>query len=346
MNRFGQALLIAFTYIGTIVGAGFASGQEILQFFTIYGRQATLTILLASLLFVWLGTKIMLIAREINAASYEDLNVHLFGPAAGRRISIAMLLLLLAVSSVMLAGAGAVFREHLGLSMQSGLIVTALLAYTVIAAGMNGIRAVNSVVVPVMLLFTVTIFVFTLQLPTSGQFLRIPGDTPLWRVWLSPFMYTAFNLVLAQAVLVPLGAAAPDAGTIRFGGLFGGIGITFLLLAGHISLAAQMPGIQQFEIPTGQIIAPLGQRVQLLFLFVVYAEIFTTLIADVYGLSLQLQQHTGLKRNTVAAIALLLCLAIGQIGFKTLLSTLYPLLGLVSLAWLAKIAMKQRSRPD
>lgn len=346
MQRIGKALAIAFTYIGTIVGAGFATGQEILQFFTLYGRQAALTILLASGLFIWLGTKIMLVAREIGAVSYEDMNIHLFGETTGRRISAAMLVLLLAVSSVMLAGAGAVFREHLGLSFQSGVLLTALLGYAVIAAGMKGIQAVNAIVVPVMLLFTVIIFLVTLQLPTSGQFLLIPGDAPSWRVWLSPFLYTAFNLALAQAVLVPLGASAPDAATIRLGGLIGGIGITFMLLAGHISLSAQMPGIMQFDIPMGRVIASLGQHMQLLFLFVVYAEIFTTLIADVYGLSLQLQQHTGIKMSAIAPAVLLLCCAVGQIGFKSLLSTLYPLLGMISLVWLVKIAAKRRLYSD
>ena len=41
MNRFRDSLIegfrIAMAYIGTVVGAGFATGQEILQFFTHYG---------------------------------------------------------------------------------------------------------------------------------------------------------------------------------------------------------------------------------------------------------------------------------------------------------------------
>jgi len=342
MHRIGRALLIAFTYIGTIVGAGFATGQEILQFFTLYGSQATFTILLASALFIWLGTKTMLIAREIGAVSYEDMNIHLFGTAAGRMVSAAMLILLVAVSSVMMAGAGALFREHLGLPFESGLLVTAVLAFAVIAAGMKGIKAVNSLVVPVMLLFVAVVFVFTLHLPTSGQFLLAPGDAPAWRVWLSPLTYAAFNLVLAQAVLVPLGASAPDAATIKLGGLIGGACIAFMLLAGHIALSAQMPGIAQFDIPMGRIVSGLGLRVQALFLLAVYAEIFTTLIADVYGVTLQLRQRTGWKETVIAPVILLICSAVGQFGFKTLLSALYPLLGMISLIWLAKIAAKRR----
>ena len=91
MNILGRSLLIGFTYIGTIVGAGFATGQEIIQFFTLYGRMATLTIIVSSILFIWLGTKIMMISHEIKAHSYEDINIHLFGQHIGRWVSMLML---------------------------------------------------------------------------------------------------------------------------------------------------------------------------------------------------------------------------------------------------------------
>lgn len=42
------ALQIAFTYIGTVVGAGFASGKEIVEFFVQYGSQGLVGILLAT----------------------------------------------------------------------------------------------------------------------------------------------------------------------------------------------------------------------------------------------------------------------------------------------------------
>ncbi len=42
---------IAATYIGTIVGAGFASGQEVLQFFGVFGIKGLWGLLLATALF-------------------------------------------------------------------------------------------------------------------------------------------------------------------------------------------------------------------------------------------------------------------------------------------------------
>ncbi|GJM81290.1 hypothetical protein HMSSN139_37860 [Paenibacillus sp. HMSSN-139] len=103
MKNAVKVLQIAFTYIGTVVGAGFATGQEILQFFTRYGKWGVLTILLSTVLFVWLGTKMMLLARDIKAVSYEDLNRRLFGERVGKALSLFTLIVLIGVNSVMLA---------------------------------------------------------------------------------------------------------------------------------------------------------------------------------------------------------------------------------------------------
>lgn len=344
MRAFGTALIIAFTYVGTVVGAGFASGQEILQFFTLNGKPAAFTILIASTLFVWLGTKSMLIARRIGAVHFADLNAHLFGTAWGRRISTLMFLLLLVVSAVMLAGAGSVLHEYVNLRFQTGLLLTAVLVYTVILGGLAGIKTVNAIIVPLMLVFLTGVLAGTLQLPAAGQFLHLDTDPPLWRVWLSPFTYAALNLALAQAVLVPLGASAPDERSIRLGGFLGGVFITVMLLAGHIALSAHMPGIAQFDIPMGRIVSPFGPWVKLVFVLLIFAEIFSTLIANLYGITLQLQTRFRASPRLISALLLLICLAVGQMGFKVLLSTLYPLIGSLCLIWLYQLAKRPVNR--
>jgi uncharacterized membrane protein YkvI len=123
----------------------------------------------------------------------------------------------------------------------------------------------------------------------------------------------------------------------------GGALVTAMLLAGHFALASQMPGITQFEIPMSRLIARLGGSVQLLFIFVIFGEIFTTYIANVYGLTLQIRQRTGWPAKPVIVAILAGTYLIGQIGFSTLLSTLYPLFGMLGLVWFVRMMMS-RSR--
>jgi uncharacterized membrane protein YkvI len=344
MKKLGSILQVCFTYVGTVVGAGFATGQEILQFFTRYGWTATLTIGLASALFVWLGIKLMLLAHDVKARSYEDLNKLLFGEKVGAWISFFMLITLFGVTTVMLAGAGSVFLEQFRLPYQLGLAVTLLLSFLVLSKGIKAIVAVNSFVVPLMLTFSGIVVWYTWDLPGSDNWLHLTSDYTSGRIWMAPVLYAAFNLSMAQGVLVPLGAQTKDRSVLFWGGICGGGLIGVMLLAGHFALSAQMPGISQFDIPMGQLIHKLGPLLQLMFVGVIYGEIFTTFIADVYGLCTQLEQHTRLSRTWVLLLILSLSYVVSQFGFKTLLSTLYPLFGLISSAWLVMI-IRQRSRP-
>ncbi|MFD1956705.1 hypothetical protein ACFSL6_21595 [Paenibacillus thailandensis] len=342
MKRTVNVLQIAATYMGTIVGAGFATGQEILQFFTRFGYWGTAMIAAATVLFVWLGVKMMLLASEINAKSYEDLNKVLFGERYGRWVSHFMLVVLLGVTAVMLAGAGTIFYENWNISYQAGLLITMFGSFLLLRKGMKAILAVNAVIVPLMVLFSVLVMSQTFQLPEADRFLTLPTDRPLWSALAAPLLYTAFNLSMSQAVLVPLGAEIKDRKSIVLGAWVGGIGIGLLLLAGHIALSAHMPGVTQYAIPMGGIARQLGSGVQLVYTFLIFAEIFTTLIADIYGLTLQLQQRTNGPRTLIILLILAFCYFTSQIGFGPLLSTLYPLFGFVSIGWLYLIARQKK----
>ncbi|MDR6716068.1 hypothetical protein [Paenibacillus sp. 2003] len=341
MKQAFRVLQIAFTYIGTVVGAGFATGQEILQFFTQYGKWATVTIGLSTMLFVWLGTKMMLIAHDTGSRSYEDLNKHLFGPKAGKWITWVTLLILIGVNSVMLAGAGSVFVEHLGLHYQTGLIVTLVGTYLLLGRGIQAILQMNSIVVPMMLLLSLLMITSTIHHPGASRFITLTTDSNPIQVWLSPLLYSSFNLALAQAVLVPVGNQIRSRNVLKWGGVLGGIGVGFMLMAAHFAMSAQMPGIIQFEIPMGSIAFQLGWAVQSVYVSLIFMEIFSTFVADIYGMTLQLRQHIRVHPRFITLTIMLLCYSLSQFGFSSLLSILYPIFGSLALFWAAKLVLNR-----
>lgn len=344
-----RTLQIAFTYIGTIVGAGFATGQEILRFFTRYGHWALLTILFSTAIFIWLGTKMMIIARRIEADSYEDFNRYLFGEKAGASISLFTMIILIGVNSIMLAGAGAIFKEHLGMPYQAGLLLTILGSYLLLKRGISGILQINSLVVPLMLTLSLIIVFNTLGVPGAERFLFLPTDHSFFGAWMSPLLYTAFNLGMAQAVLVPLARHTEDEQALVRGGILGGAGIGFMLLAAHFAMSSQMPGILQFEIPMGSVAFRLGPIVQTIFLLLIFMEIFSTFVADIYGVSVQLQQRLPVAPALVTPLLMLVCYVFSQFGFSSLLGVFYPIFGALCLVWavmLMRAPMSQPPRPS
>ena len=51
MKSIIKVFQVAFVFIGTIVGAGLASGKEITNFFTVYGYKSFFTIIMAYFIF-------------------------------------------------------------------------------------------------------------------------------------------------------------------------------------------------------------------------------------------------------------------------------------------------------
>jgi uncharacterized membrane protein YkvI len=339
-TNWGAAFQIAAVYVGTVVGAGFATGREIVEFFSRFGVFGLIGILMSGYMLIYMGSKLMRIAAAIGARSYEEMNEHLFGSFFGRIINMVMLVMLLGVCAVMLSGAGAVFEEQLGLSKSLGIFVTIALSLIVMVVGLKGVFAVNTFVVPMMILFSLILFFLSSKLPGFiEQVVFLPYAEDGWKSVVAPFSYTALNLSLAQAVLVPVAAEIKDDNTVKWGGILGGIALTIILLSSHLTLI-MLPGFETFEIPMAVIMKQLMSGLYWVFVLIVYGEIFTSVIGNIYGLERQIQRYIKLPSLLIVALLFLICYFISLIHYGTLLSILYPVFGYISLIFITLLWMK------
>lgn len=334
------AFQIAAVYVGTVIGAGFATGKEIVEFFSRFGFFGFISILMSGYLFIALGSKLMRIAAQINAKSYQELNEYLFGKWPGRVINIFMLLMLLGVSAVMLAGAGAVFEEQLGLAKNLGVFLTITLSIIVMLIGTKGLFAVNSFVVPLMICFSLILMSYSIQMPNFlNQLLFIPHAEDGWKSVVAPFSYTALNLGLAQAVLVPIASEIKDDWTIKWGGILGGMALTLILIASHSTLI-MLPNLELYEIPMAIIMKNLAPFLHGVFVLVIYGEIFTSVIGNVFGLDRQLKQYMAIPTMVSVSSIFVVSYLISLVNYGTLLSYLYPLFGYICMTFFVLLWMK------
>ena len=325
IRKWKSILQIAATYIGTVVGAGFATGKEVFEFFSRFGFIGIIGILISGLLFVTIGTKMMIIGHRIQANSYQEFNNYLFGKKIGPFINGLTMIILYGITSVMLSGTGAISEEQLGVPYYIGILLTLFLTFIIMVGGLNGVLGINSLVVPMMLLFSLILW-----LTIDFQPMSLNNVWDDWTGYVNPFLYVAFNLAMAQAVLVPLGKEMEDENVLKWGGILGGVGLTVMLLSYHLSLSS-LVNVNALDIPMAEFIKNYGMVIHLLFLLVIYGEILTTLVGNVFGLTRQIQSFIDLPEKIIVLIILSLCFIISLIGFGTLLSILYPLFGYIGL---------------
>ncbi|KUP07598.1 membrane protein [Bacillus coahuilensis p1.1.43] len=341
MNKWSSAFQVAAVYVGTVVGAGFATGKEAVEFFTQYGFLGLIGILVSGYLFIHLGTKMMMISMDIQAESYEDLQRYIFGEKLGHFVNVFVLIMLLGVSAVMLSGSGAVFEEQLHLPKQLGVLLTVFVGIFVILLGTKGLFLVNSFVVPLMIVFNLGILSISLMnLEEPTIFLRVPEVQNIWKLLFAPFAYTAFNLAMAQGVLVPIASKINDRSIIKLGAYMGGLVLTLILLSIHFSLST-LPDVMEYEIPMGIIMMKIGGTFFWLYVMIIYSEIFTSVIAGVYGIQKQLEAYMPNKTIPILLVIFSTLYSISFFDYSELLSRLYPLFGHICLIYILALWLKK-----
>ncbi|NLG84229.1 MAG: hypothetical protein GX493_06415 [Firmicutes bacterium] len=316
---------LAATYVGTVVGAGFASGQEIWTFFARFGRPGYLGMVLAGAIFAWAGLRALALGRRLGPTATQRQVLEATVGGWAPFFDLVFLFFLLVLTGVMLAGAGALAQVY-GRPAWQGKLLPALLALLVIAAGLPGLMIVNEIFVPFLVIITIIVTLKSLHLPPAYAGGKIFSS---WAWPWAALLYASYNTTLALPVLVRLGAEEPEASLRRAGGLGGALGLTILGACLAATLLRQGRFVASSELPMPALAARLGGCFGLAYNGLLWAELFTTLVADLYTVAARLQQLAGGRPIFWAAATMVVGTFLARFGFARLVRTAYPAFGLL-----------------
>jgi uncharacterized membrane protein YkvI len=232
--RWSVALRLGMTIVGTTIGAGFASGREIWEFFGSYGRQSYGGILLSMAAF-WAAVTVLLgISWKKGTRHYSEVLEEVIGPRMARWIDGLVFFFLLSTTVVMLAGSGTIFARWWGTAgFWGGVGIMVVAAFLVLLFDVKGLIALNSWVIPLLIvvLSAVCLQFWLGETAVPGAVVE-PEPLP---VWPSALVYAAFNVLSLMAVLSPMGKEIGGWGEIVAAG---GVG-TFSLTVGVQPFSAQ-----------------------------------------------------------------------------------------------------------
>ncbi len=325
---------IASAYIGTVVGAGFASGQEVLQFFDAFGLIGLLGILISTLLFFFIGYSILMLGRHLTAQSHVEIVRFTNGAVLGSLIDIIITVFLFGGLAAMIAGAGAVFKEQFSIAPVWGTLVMALLALLTVITGTRGVINAISYVVPFLIVSVLFISISSLiKNPVTAQEVNaadaLPGATPNWL--LSAVNYASYNIVISIGVLTPMGAYTPDKSKLFKGALLGAAGLGVGLTAIYFCVLTDITAAIGKELPMIAAAGGISGVLRMAFAVVLFAEVYTTAVGNLYALSQRVS--FGLPKKLFIAAAACLALLAGQLGFSNMVRYLYPAVGYGGIAF-------------
>lgn len=329
----------AFTYIGAIIGAGFASGQEILRFFGVFGQGGLYGTLLAGLLFSFLGVLIIRAASIKKMRSYEHYIVYLFGSRVSGIVDLIMSISLFCGLIVMLVASGSLFNQLWGLPTWIGFTVTLALLFIVLFLGMEGFLWLNGALVPALIVMCMGVAGAGWLHSDRVVAAITPEINLVGSYWIpAALLYVSYNLILGVVILSSLGDTAKKAGS--WGALIGGIILGIMAFIICQSLLYQSQGILDADIPMLALAYRLSPLAGRSYTFVLWAAILTTALCNGFGLLKRLEGLFFWPRPILLIILLIPTLIFLEWPFTKSVGIIYPLLGYIGLILIFAIIIK------
>ncbi len=152
---------VVFVIIGTVIGAGFASGQEIYSFFFSFGTKGLIGILISSLIIGITIYKTFKILHKNNIDNYGDfLNVFNKNKKINNITSTIINIFILVSFYIMIAGFGAYLQQELQLNSIIGSSILAILCLILFKTNVNGLIKVNEILIPILIIIVIFIRYF------------------------------------------------------------------------------------------------------------------------------------------------------------------------------------------
>lgn len=328
-----KALKVALAFVGLAVGAGFASGREVIQYFVGFGVPGLWGAALAAVVFAFTGLVIVQLGSYFLANDHNAVFSGVARPITSKIFDVLITFILFSIGFVMIAGGGANLNQQFGLDKWIGaLIITAL----VIGIGMLDVSRVTAVIgalTPVMIIFVIVAIGYSLthaqgSLAELDAAAREVGSTlPHWTV--SAVNYVAMALGMAVSMSIVMGGDISDPQVAGRGGFGGGLLFGVLLFLTAAALFVQVPVVSGYDMPLLSLVGEIHPILGTIMSIVIFAMIFNTAIGMYYALASRFSGGDT-KRFRIILISLtIIGFGLSFVGFTTLVGYLYPIIGYV-----------------
>lgn len=331
---------IASIFIGTVVGAGLASGKEIYQFFSVYGTKSFFGFLICFIMYVVIGKMIWDISKKRNLSSYNLLISEICPKFTGKVLNLFTSMYYLFSSSIIFAASGSIISQFFSVDKIYGTILMIGITILILKFNMNGIFALNAISVPVMICVIFSMFVmfelFSSPINISPSIFvnTVKNEIKMHNnIILSSFLYGGFNILSASGVLAPLSVENSEKNFKR-GIVLGSFFLVLISLIINYLILINMPYSGNYDIPLLYVSKIFGKPLQVLILILIWVEMLSTETSSLYSLGKSISNKLNITTFKSILLVMGISIPISIFGFSKLISILYPFFGFLSFVFM------------
>ncbi len=340
--RPAQVIIFAGAFIAFLVGSGFATGQEIMQYFVSYGYVGILGAAAVFLLFLYVGVSFITTGYEQQFASGNDIYTHYCGKYIGRFYDYFSIAFIFMSFVVMVGGAGATLNQQYGLPVSVGGIGLAVLAAATVLFGLIKIVDVIGAIGPVICVMAILLGLAAIAmnpggLAQAGDVIPTLGLLQASDNWVFAVLsYVGFCMLWLAAFMSQMGKVAHSKREAALGAIFGALGFSLAIVIMALGLMAHIEGVGGSLVPSLVLAATLHPVIAIVFSLTVVTAIYTTSVPLLWTVVSRITNEKSRAFKVLTVVLAVIGTFIGlAVPFDRLVNLIYVINGYVGILLLA-----------
>ncbi|MDK6493756.1 hypothetical protein QP172_08445 [Corynebacterium coyleae] len=334
-----KTLKVALALVGLTVGAGFASGQEVIQYFLAFGYKGIIGAAIAGAAIAIFSGWVYQLGSYYMADDHSAVFKSVSRPWIAKYMDITTVFTLFCIGFVMVAGAGANLEQQFGLPTWAGSTIMVVLLLLSGLLDIDRLTNVFSFITPLLIICLLAAFVITLtNIPSDFGYINeiaqqnqsASGTFGNWLI--TALNYATLVMIMDVSMMLVFAGSHMNPALAGRGGLLGGIMFAVLLLILTFILFCNMADVMDADMPLLMVFDNMHPAVGVFVSIVIYLMIYNTAVGMFYASGRRLSHDKPGKFRPYYFAAVLVGYALSFIGFADLLGWVYPVLGYLGLA--------------
>lgn len=342
-----ESMKFAGVFVSVCIGSGFATGQEIMQFFSSHGiTKSIFSAITCMIILSYCGAKLLEIGKVANLKSSNDIFTYLWGKNIGNLFKVFMPIFFICSFVVMVSGAGASINQYYGISKEIGSFIMIILSLLSVLIGMNKVIDILGNIGPTIIIVTITIGFITI-FRNYDNLIYIERIVPTLNVikavdnwYLSGIIYSGLNIIMVTPFLVGTGSTSKHRRSCILGGVLGGVLFMVACIVINLGILSDIENTFIQEIPTLYMANNIGPIVGILFSIILIAGIYTTAVPLLWSICNSFFDEGSSGFKGIAFICCIVAFLGGKIPFSSLVNLIYPISGVLGLIIIVGIFKK------
>lgn len=337
-----NVLKIVLVIMGTLIGAGFASGREIYLFFGKFGKLGIIGILISGILtgiIIYIALK-MINKKDIN--NYNDFleKINIKNKYINLLIKNIITIFLLISFYIMVAAFSAYINQNYEIPIYISSIIFAVLTYIIFIKNIQGMIKVNEILVPFLLILILYLGVKNIPYLVETKNV-LENNINEKGFFLNSILYASYNSIMLIPVLVTMKKYINSKAQIKKISIISSALIIVLSLCIFGLLLRGKYYIQNVEMPLLNITMQFGKIYLYIYSFIIITSIFTTAISAGYSFLENVSKNK--KQYKIILIFMsVTSVLVSNIGFSKLVEILYPLFGILGIVQIIFLVRKNK----